>query len=84
MFDMYTPITVAGLIKKLSDLPQDAHIVVSSSDSEWGGVHYTHVHDISLGKYKDKPLAFIQDGLCKDDWYEEDSWDDEEDEDETR
>lgn len=81
MFYSYTPITVAELINKLKELPQDAHIVVSSHDSEWGGTHYTHVHDISLGKHNDKPLAFIQDGLCKDDWYEEDKWDYEEDED---
>jgi hypothetical protein len=77
----YTPITVAELINKLKELPQDAYIVVSNQDSEWGGTHYSHVHDIGLGGRNDKPLVFIHDGLCKDDWYEEDSWDDEEDED---
>lgn len=80
MFYSYTPITVAELISKLSDLPQDANVVVSSHDSEWGGTHHTHVHNINLGKHNDKPLVFIHDGLCKDDWYEEDSWDDVEEE----
>lgn len=80
MFDKYTPITVAELINKLKDLPQDANIVVSNGDSEWGGIHYSHVYDIGLGSRNDKPLVFIHDGLCKDDWYEEDSWGDEEDE----
>jgi hypothetical protein len=71
MFDN-KPLTAAELIEKLKQLPPDTKIIVSDFDSEYGGTHYNHVYDIT-------PTGFILDGLCKEDWYEEDSWDDEED-----
>jgi hypothetical protein len=74
MFDN-KPLTAAELIEKLKQLPPDTKIIVPNYDMEYMGTHYSHVYDISS-------TGFIMDGLCKDDWYEEDSWDDE-DEDET-
>ena len=67
-----TPITVAEMIDKLSKLPQDAKIVVSNWDSEYGMTHYTHVYDTYLGSHKDKPVVYIHDGLCQEDWAKDD------------
>lgn len=67
-----TPITVAEAIERLKQLPQDSKLIVVDWDSEYGGTHYTHIWGFSDDGH-------VLDGLCKDDWYEEDSWDDEDD-----
>lgn len=81
MFYKNVPLTVAQAIEKLKELPPGAHIIVTDWDSEYGGTHYNHVHDIGLSSIKKdgKDLVFVADGLCKEDWYEEDTWDDEDD-----
>lgn len=72
MFYDHEPITVSQLIDKLKEMPQDAYLVTTDWDSEYGGTHYHHVYDLNLGTRKEKPLVFLADGLCPDDWYEED------------
>lgn len=74
MFDN-KPLTAEELIEKLRHLPPETKIIVPNWDSEWGGTHYHHVYDVA-------PNGHIMDGLCKEDWYEEDTYD-YEDEDET-
>jgi hypothetical protein len=64
MFDN-RPLTAAELIEKLKQLPPDTKIIVPNYDTEYMGIHFNHVYDIS-------PEGYIQDGLCAEDWYEED------------
>ena len=66
MFDNI-PLTAAELIEKLKQLPPDTKIIVPNHDMEYMGTHYCHVYDVS-------PKGYIQDGLCQEDWYEEDTW----------
>ena len=73
MFDN-KPLTAAELIEKLKQLPPDTKIIVPDHDMEYMGTHYNHVYDVS-------PMGYIQDGLCAEDWYEEDKFDYGEDED---
>jgi hypothetical protein len=68
-----TPMTVAEAIERLKQLPQDAKLIHSSWDSEFMGTHYNHVYD-----FDDR--GFVLTGFCKEDWYEDDVWDDEEEE----
>jgi hypothetical protein len=63
--------TVAEAIERLKQLPQDSKLIVADWDSEYGGTHYTHVWGFSDDGH-------VLDGLCKDDWYVEDTWDYEE------
>jgi len=69
------PITVAEAIERLKQLPQDSKLIVPDWDSEYMGTHYTHVYGFSNNGH-------VLNGLCKEDWYEEDELDYEEEEDE--
>lgn len=71
----HTPITVAEAIERLKQLPQDSKLIVTDWDSEYMGTHYTHVYGFADNGY-------VLNGLCKEDWYEEDNWDDEGEEEE--
>lgn len=61
------PITAAELIEKLKQLQPDTKIIVAEYDSEYMGTHFNHVYGVSSG-------GFIQFGLCKEDWYEEENY----------
>jgi hypothetical protein len=67
-----TAMTVAEAIERLKQLPQDSKLIVVDWDSEYMGTHYHHVYEFTDNGH-------ILSGLCKEDWYEEDKWDDEED-----
>ena len=71
-----TPITVAEAIERLKQLPPDNKLIVSDWDSEYGGTHYSHVYGFG-------DTGHVLNGLCKDDWYEEDVYEYEDGEDET-